>query len=67
MSGLEDEEGESVASEGSLLELREMLGTTWAGEEGGETAGAASAGGGGVRCATCKGIAKYGIEGSKAW
>ena len=67
MSGLEDEEGKSVASEGSLSELSEMSGTTWAGEEGGETVGTASVGGGGVRYATCKGIAKYGIEGSKAW
>ena len=50
-SDLEDEEGESVASEGSLSESGEMLGTTWAGEAGGDATGAAGvagAGGGGA-------------------
>ena len=42
-----------------------MSGTTWAGEVGSETAGVAGVGGGGVGCATCKGMVKYGTEGSK--
>ena len=59
-TGPEDEEGESVASEGSLSKPSERSGTTWAGEASGEVAGATPG------CATCKGMAKYGTDGSKA-
>ena len=52
-----------MASEGSLSELRGRLGTTWAGEAGG--AADAAGGGGDAGCATCTGMTKYGIEGSK--
>ena len=57
-----------VASEGSLSKPGERSRTTWAGEAGGDatrTADAAGAKGGGARCATCNGMAKYGTEGSK--
>ena len=39
-----------------------MSGTTYGGEAGGVTEG----GGGDVGCATCREMAKYGTEGSKA-
>ena len=65
MSGPEEEEGESVASDGLLSELSGMSGTTCGGEAGGVATGAAG-GGGGAGCATCRGMAKYGTEGSKA-
>ena len=69
MSGPKDEEGELVAFEGSLSESRERSGTTWAGDAGGDATGAigaVDAREGGAVCATCNGMAKYGIEGSKA-
>ena len=64
----EEEEGESVASQGSLLESSGRSGTTWSGEAGGVVVGPASiaGGGGSVGCATCSGIVMYGTEGSKA-
>ena len=51
-----------MASEGSLSEPSEGSGTTWAGEVGGEATDAR----GGAWCATCKGMEKYGTDGSKA-
>ena len=68
MSGPEEEEGESMASNGSLLELSEMSETTYGGKAGGVVAEAAGAtgGGGGAGCATYRGMAKYGTERSKA-
>ena len=45
MSGPEEEEGESVASDGSLSELSRMSETTCGGEAGGVAARAAGGGG----------------------
>ena len=57
-----------MASEGSLSKLSEMSRTTWVGEAGGVATRAMGAvgGGGGARCTTCRGMAKYEAEGSKA-
>ena len=65
----EKEKGELVASEGSLSESSGRSGTTWSGDAGGAAARATGVvgGGGGVRCAMCSGMAKYRMEGSKAW
>ena len=65
MSSPKEEEGETIASDGSLSELSGMSGTTCGGEAGGVATGAAG-GGGGAGYATCRGMAKYRTEGSKA-
>ena len=57
MLGPEEEEGESIASDGSLSELCGMSGTTCGSKAGGVAAEAAG-GGGGAGCTTCSGIAK---------
>ena len=64
MLGPEEEEGESKISDGSLLELSWMSGTTCGGEASRVSAGAVG-GGGGAGCATYREMAKYGIERSK--
>ena len=63
-----EEESEPVASEGSLSESSGRSGTTWSGEAGGAAAGAVGVvgGGGSAGCAICKGMAQYGMKGSKA-
>ena len=53
MLGLEEEDGESVASDGSLLELNGMSGTTYGGEAGGVATRVAGTVGGGGDAGVC--------------